>query len=97
MIRHILLFSFRTDADEKERQLLLDELRRLPEQFRAIKNFELGKNASRRDAGYEYGMTASFDTVSDLESYLTSERHEHFVGDRFRPLVSGRTIVSFEV
>ena len=96
MIRHILLFSFRPDADESERESVLEGLREFPQWFPRMRSFELGRNESRRDTAYEYGMTLVFDNFDDLHSYLDSNRHEHFVNGRFRPTISKRTIVSFE-
>lgn len=97
MIRHMLLFSFRDEVDAQERQELLLELRAFPKAFAAMRDFQLGANESRRDRAYQYGMTVAFDTFDDLHAYLDSDRHERFVSTRFRPLVSTRAIVSFEI
>ena len=61
-----------------------------------MRDYELGRNESRRDDSFEYGMTASFRDVAALDAYLTSERHEAFVADCFKPLIRHRAIVSFE-
>ena len=97
MIRHVLLFSFKPEVDEERRQGLLAGLRAFPSQFAGMSGFELGRNESRRDASFEYGMTLTFDSYDDLHRYLDSERHENFVALSFRSLISGRAIVSFEV
>ncbi len=96
MVRHILLFSFRDEVGEEDRRKLLEDLREFPVSFPQIKTFELGGNESRRDATYQYGMTMLFEDLEGLNAYLNSEQHEHFVENRFRPLISGRAIVSFE-
>lgn len=97
MIRHMLLFSFRPDVSETDRNQLLDGLRSFPSWFPDMRGFELGRNESRRDSSYEYGMTLTFESFGKLQEYLDSKQHERFTADRFSPLVSGRAIVSFEL
>jgi hypothetical protein len=42
-------------------------------------------------------MTVRFATREELDGYLTSERHEAFVRELFRPSVTERAIASVEV
>ena len=95
MIRHMLLFSFRGEVGESERQQLLSGLRQFPSKFPRMRGFELGRNESQRDSTFDYGMTLMFDTSDDVQQYLPSDEHERFVSERFRPVVSERAIVSF--
>lgn len=97
MIRHILLFSLKENVASDVRRALLDDLARLPRLFAQIRNWEMGTNTSNRDDTYEYGVTMTFARREDMASYLESEAHERFVRDRFRPLISKRAIVSFEL
>lgn len=97
MIRHVLLFSFRPEVNERRREELLEGLRALPRLFPEMRGFELGRNESRRDATFDYGMTLTFDSSEALYRYLDSERHEDFVSQRFRPVISSRAIVTFAV
>ena len=95
MIRHIVFFSFNEAADNLQRNAVLDGLADLPDHFSDMKDFALGPNVSKRDSAFAYGMTMRFDTFAQLEAYLTSERHERFVAQQFRPAISQRAIVSF--
>ena len=97
MIRHIVAFSFRPDAPDHLKAALLEEYPTFPSRYPAMRNFQMGRNTSERDQTFEYGFTVEFATVDDLKAYLNSASHEEHVTERFRPLISKRAIVSFEV
>ena len=96
MIQHVLVFRFRDDVGEAEKDRLLDEMRTFPTHFTAMRNFHLGRNESTRDDRFTHGFTVQFDEAELLHAYLSSERHEAFVRDRFKPIIAERAIVSFE-
>ena len=96
MIRHILLFSFRDDASAAARQAMLDEFAAFPAHFKQMRDWQLGANASERDQSFSHAMTVRFDSKTELDSYLRSEKHERFVETRFKPLIAKRAIATFE-
>lgn len=96
MIEHMVAFRFRDDVTDEERARMIDELRELPQRFPTMIDFRLGRNESIRDDRFTHAFTVRFDGWDPLDRYLTSEAHEQFVSQRFRPLVTERAIVSFE-
>ena len=96
-MRHIVAFSFRPDAPERLKTALLAEYHTFPSHYPAMRNFQMGRNISERDDTFEYGFTVEFETVEELKAYLNSASHEEHVTERFKPLISRRAIVSFEV
>lgn len=96
MIRHMVLFRFRSDVDADGVQAVLDELAALPSYYAEMRNFGVGENVSKRDRTYSHAMTVEFDERSQLEAYLNSSRHERFVAERFLPAVEHRVIASYE-
>ena len=97
MIRHILLFSFREGVASGDIQTMLAEFSRFPERFPQMRDWQFGRNSSRRDQHYEYAMTVHFQDWAALDAYLDSASHETFVAERFRPLIARRAIATFEV
>lgn len=97
MIRHVVAFRFADEIDGVERARLLDELRALPASFPQLRNLQLGENTSDRDQRFSHAFVAEVATQAELDAYLTSDGHESFVAERFRPLIAERAIVSFEV
>lgn len=97
MIRHMVFFSFKPDADPAKREALLREYAAFPSVHPAMRNFTLGRNISERDRTFEYAFTVEFESEADLKAYLNSREHEEHVALRFRPLIAARAIVSYEV
>jgi Stress responsive A/B Barrel Domain len=97
MIRHILLFSLKESVPKDVQQDMLNDLAAFPERFPEIQSWQMGANVSNRDSVYEYGVTMTFEHQEALMVYLSSEEHERFVSERFRPIISARAIVTFEV
>ena len=96
MIRHMVLFSFKPGTADADRLSILAELAAFPRHFPAMRRFGLGENVSGRDQTFSHVMTMEFETRQQLETYLGSDRHEHFVATRFRPNVGNRHIASYE-
>lgn len=96
MLRHMVLFRFRPDADMETRRAVLDGLAGLPSLFPAMQRFGLGENVSQRDSTFTHVMTVEFESRRELESYLASPAHELFVSSTFRPAVEDRVIASYE-
>ena len=97
MIRHMVLFGFRPEVEQGDRDAILAELAGFPRHFPAMRRFGLGENVSKRDGTFSHVMTMEFETPRELEAYLDSDRHERFVATRFRPNVARRNIASYEV
>lgn len=97
MIRHCVLFSFKPTAPKEACEALLREYVTFPQIHKKMRNFTLGKNISQRDHSFEYAFNVDFDNEQDLKDYLNTREHEEHVVERFRPLVSARAIVSYEV
>jgi 2,3-dihydroxy-p-cumate/2,3-dihydroxybenzoate 3,4-dioxygenase len=97
MIRHSLFFSFKPTAPKEACEALLREYSTFPSVHKKMRNFTLGKNISERDQTFEYAFNVDFDNEQDLKDYLNSREHEEHVVERFRPLISARAIVSYEV
>ena len=97
MIRHTVFFSFRLEAPKEARDALLREYVTFPSIHKKMRNFTLGKNISQRDQTFQYAFNVDFENDEDLKEYLNSREHEEHVVERFRPVISVRAIVSYEV
>ncbi len=96
MIRHVVVFRFNDNLSSQERTALLAELADLPRRFPEMRNFAIGENKSDRDRRFTHGFSAEFSDLATLSAYLTSDEHEEFAAQRFRPSIAERAIVSFD-
>ena len=96
MIRHLLLFEFRKDVSAEQAEQVLAGLREFPSRYPTMRRFHVGKNISRRDRTFSYAMSMEFESIEDVETYLASEYHEHFVDEWFRPHIERRAIATVD-
>lgn len=96
MIRHTLSFRFADGIDQATRESVLTELRTFPDRYPGMRGFVLGENISTRDRTFTHAMAVDFDSQDVLLAYLASESHENFVHTRWRPVIGGQAITSFE-
>jgi hypothetical protein len=97
MIKHVVCFRFKDDVPEDVKENLLSEYHEFPTRFPKMRNFSIGNNISARDQTFQYAFVVDFETETDLKEYLSSKEHEDHVVNRFRPVISARAIVSYEV
>jgi 2,3-dihydroxy-p-cumate/2,3-dihydroxybenzoate 3,4-dioxygenase len=95
MIHHIVAFRFEDHVTTEAKTQLLGELAELPNRFPSMKRFAIGQNRSERDDRFTHAFSTEFNDLDTLNAYLTSDEHEAFVRDRFRPSIADRAIVSF--
>lgn len=95
MIRHTVAFRFTAEATAEQVEALLAELDTFPQIYPAMRRWSSGVNRSVRDDRFTHAFSVEFDTEAELDAYLSGQRHETFVADRFRPLVAERAIVSY--
>ena len=96
MIRHTLSFRFEDGVDAATRERVLAGLREFPARYPSMQNFTLGENISTRDRAFTHTMAVDFDSEADLVAYLSSDSHESFVRDQWRPVIGAQAITSFE-
>ncbi|MEU4830561.1 Dabb family protein [Streptosporangium sp. NPDC023615] len=95
MIKHVLLFRFRSDVPAGTAEAVLAELETFPGRYPAMRGWACGPNISTRDTSMTHGFVVEFDSERDLLDYLNSSSHEEFVRLRWRPVIERQAIVSF--
>ncbi|TDC54762.1 hypothetical protein E1281_15480 [Actinomadura sp. KC345] len=96
MINHTVMFRFRPDAPSEAVESILAELRTFPKRYPAMREFSLGPNISTRDSTFTHAFSVRFASEADLLAYVTSDSHERFVRERWRPVVEAHHITSHE-
>ena len=96
MIRHTVAFRFHPHVPDAQVAELLAELDRFPSLFPEMHRWSAGRNRSTRDDRFTHAFSVEFDTEAELAAYLSSDRHETFVREVWRPVVAERAIVSYE-
>lgn len=75
MIRHIVIFRFKADVPQSDRQAFLEMLRALPEKISEIVDFEAGFDIVRSPRAFDLALVASYADLEALDRYAKHEHH----------------------
>jgi Stress responsive A/B Barrel Domain len=75
MIRHIVMFRFKTETSEAEREAFHAMLRGLPGQIDEIAAFESGRDIVRRPRSFDLALVASYADLTALDRYTDHPAH----------------------
>ena len=81
LLRHMVLFKFKSDASEEKVQEVVDAFAALPEKIDTIYDFEKGTDVSveGKAKGFTHGFMVTFKSEADLKIYLPHPAHKKFV------------------
>lgn len=75
MIRHVVMFKLRRDADPAEVEDWLRRLRGLPGQIDFVKNFSVGRDQLHLPRSYDVALVCDFDTLDLVKEYGDHPAH----------------------
>jgi len=78
MIRHIVLFKFKSDAGFDKNAACTEVknfLDTLPSKISVIRSFECGLDVLRSARSYDIAIVSTFDNLRDLETYRVHREH----------------------
>lgn len=101
MIRHIVMFKFKEEAEgrTKAENLAITKamLEALPEKIEWIRSSTVKTNSPDADqTNYDLCLISDFDSFEDLNSYIVHPNHKA-VGAFMRPVRLDRSCVDFEI
>lgn len=101
MIRHVVMFSFKEEAEGRSKAeniaLTKEMLEALPEKIDLIRASQVEVNApGAAQDNCDLLLISDFDSLADLEAYKVHPDHVA-VGTFMRPLRTGRASVDFEI
>jgi hypothetical protein len=80
MIRHIVMFKYKEEAQGNNKQYNLNKTKELLEklqgQVEEIKHLEVGLNADKADkSNYDLVLTVDVEFITDLDAYQVNPNH----------------------
>ncbi len=75
MIRHIVLFRFKAETPQSDREAFLEMLRDLPAKISEIRSLEAGFDLVRAPRSFDLALVASYDDLAALDRYAKHEDH----------------------
>jgi hypothetical protein len=75
MIKHIVLFRFKPEISQADRQAFQAMLDALPTQIPQIVEFQTGVDVVRSPRSFDLGLVSSYNNLEDLAVYAKHEKH----------------------
>ena len=96
LLRHVVMFQFKSTSSEAEVQKVVDAVRALPSKIPAIAEFEYGTNNSPEGLadGLTHCFLVSFKSEADREAYLPHPAHQAFV-DVLKPHLEKVVVIDY--
>ncbi len=98
MLRHVVLFGFKSEATPEQVKQVEDAFRVLPSKISEIADFEWGTNVSPENLaqGFTHCFFITFNSAADRDAYLPHPAHKEF-GTLLRPHLERVLVVDYEV
>ncbi len=95
-VRHVVHFKFKTGADQKQVQKVVEAFAALKTKIAVIDAFEWGTNVSPEglSKGFTHCWVISFKSEKDRDAYLVHPDHKAFV-DVLKPVLEEALVVDF--
>lgn len=96
VLRHVVLFGFKSSASPQDIQGVEEAFRALPSQIDAIQDLEWGTNVSveNKAEGYTHCFFLTFANAADRDAYLPHPAHKAF-GATLRPYVAQVLVIDY--
>lgn len=96
MLRHVVLFQFKSTSSEADVKKVVDAFRKLRQEIPQIADFEYGVNNSPEglNGGLTHCFLVTFKSEADRDAYLPHPAHKRFV-DLLKPHLEKATVVDY--
>ena len=97
MIRHVVMFKFRDDADEAQRQAVHDAIATMPEATGVTEAYTIGADLGLAEGNFDFAVVGDY---ADQDAYLTYRdhpEHQRIVFDIIRHAITDRAAIQFEI
>ena len=97
MIRHVVLFRFREDADAAQRRAVHEAIATLPEATGVIDVYAIGSDLGLAEGNFDFAVVGDFADQAAYEAYRDDPEHRRIIAEVIRPAISDRAAVQYEI
>jgi hypothetical protein len=95
MIRHTVLFKWKPEATDDEKEQVAIELSKLPSVVPSLRAFACGPDAGLAQGNFDFAVTADFDDEAGFHAYRDDSVHREIVARCILPIAAQRVAVQF--
>jgi Stress responsive A/B Barrel Domain len=96
MIRHNVLFKWKPEATDEQKQQVATELAKLPSIVPSLRAFASGPDAGLAQSNFDFAVSADFDDEAGFFAYRDDPAHREVVERYILPITAQRVAVQFE-
>jgi hypothetical protein len=97
MIRHVVLFTWKPDTTEEQRQRVAAELAALPGRVPGVLGYQFGADVGIGTAGNaDFALTADFADADAYLVYRSHPAHIEFIEQTINPILAQRVSAQIE-
>jgi hypothetical protein len=96
MLRHVVMFRWKPEATQQQKETVAAELSKLPPVIGSIRAYVLGADAGLGQGNFEFAVTADFDGQAGWAAYRDDPAHRAVVDKHILPILAERAAVQFE-
>ena len=96
MFRHVVMFRWKPEAAEEQKQAMAGELRKLPAQISELKAYHVGPDAGLRAGNFDFVVVADFEDRDGYVAYRDHPAHRSIIDRYITPMAAERAAVQYE-
>jgi Stress responsive A/B Barrel Domain len=96
MFRHTVLFRWKPEATEEQKQEVARQVGRLPSLVPTVRGFAIGPDARVNEGNFDFAVNADFDDVNGYITYRDDAGHREIVAKYIAPILAERAAVQYE-
>jgi len=97
MIRHVTLFAWITEATDRQKQQVVEELRALPPLLSGLCAYHVGPDAGIIEGNFDFAVVADFEDAESYLAYRNHPAHRAVVDQVTAPITRERVSVQYEI
>ena len=97
MLRHVVLFTWKSDVVDVSVRAFAEGLADLPQQIPEILAYRFGPDMGLGGGSDDFALVADFADVEAYRRYAEHPAHRHLIAERLLPILGGRHAVQYLV
>jgi Stress responsive A/B Barrel Domain len=97
MIRHVVLFTWKPEATQEQKDRVLTELRTLPPLMAGMRAFHAGPDAGLVAGNFDFAVVSDFDDAESYLAYRGHPAHRAVIDERIAPIMASRSAIQYEI
>jgi Stress responsive A/B Barrel Domain len=97
MIRHVVMFRWRTGTTPDHVAAVEEGLGKLPGEIPEIHRYTFGADLGINVGNFQFAVVADFQSRDDYLVYRDAPVHRALIEEKIRPNIEDRTAIQFEI